>query len=205
MYRKFVFLVIFDHFHFHNPLKSPLYQQQSTCKGSYSPKSLHKLVLPETVFISYFYEVEMYLMYPEVVYLVFLVILSPPPNPFKVPLYYQWSTSKGSYSVKSLHKLVLSETVIISYFYEYRLKIFWNVQNVPKSRISGHFGQFLPPNPLKSPLLHQWSTSKGTCPPKSPHKLVLPETVFISYFCEVEMCKMYLRSYFWSFQQFSAR
>ena len=90
LYPKFVFLVIFDHFHFHNPLKSPLYQQQSTCKGSYSPKSLHKLVIPETVFISYFYEVEMYLMYPEVVYLVFLVILSPPPpNPFKVPLYYQ--------------------------------------------------------------------------------------------------------------------
>ena len=108
MYRKFVFLVIFDHFHFHNPLKSPLYQQQSTSKGSYSPKSLHKLILAETVFISYFYEVEMYLMYPEVVYLVFLVILSP-----------LLTHSKSLYTTNEVHlKAHILPKVSISQFYQ---------------------------------------------------------------------------------------
>ena len=31
-------------------------------KGSYFPKSFHKLILPETVFISYFWGMEMYKM-----------------------------------------------------------------------------------------------------------------------------------------------
>ena len=39
-----------------------------------------------------------------------------PPNQLKSHLYYQWSTSNGSYSPKSHHKLVLSVTVFISYF-----------------------------------------------------------------------------------------
>ena len=40
--------------------------------GSYSPESLHKLVLPENVTISNFYEVEMYKKCPKLVNLVIL-------------------------------------------------------------------------------------------------------------------------------------
>ena len=39
-------------------------------------KSLHKLVLPETVFISYFWGMEMYKMGPKVVYLAILANFS---------------------------------------------------------------------------------------------------------------------------------
>ena len=45
---------------------------------SYSQKGLHKLMLPETVFISFFYEVEMNIMYPKVIYLVILDNFTPP-------------------------------------------------------------------------------------------------------------------------------
>ena len=55
------------------PLKRPLHYQQSTFNGSYFLKSLHKLVLPETVFISYFWGMEMYKMCLKVVYLAILV------------------------------------------------------------------------------------------------------------------------------------
>ena len=36
------------------PLKNPLHYQRSSLKGSYSPKILHKIVLPENGFISIF-------------------------------------------------------------------------------------------------------------------------------------------------------
>ena len=36
----------------YDPLKGPLHYQESTFKGSYSPKGLSKLVLPENGFIS---------------------------------------------------------------------------------------------------------------------------------------------------------
>ena len=49
----------------YDPLKGPLHYQESTFKGSYSLKSLHKLVLPENVLISYFCGVEMHKMYPK--------------------------------------------------------------------------------------------------------------------------------------------
>ena len=42
-----------------DPLKSPLYYQRSTLNGSCSHKILHKIVLPENVFISIFFEVKM--------------------------------------------------------------------------------------------------------------------------------------------------
>ena len=38
----------------YDPLKSSLHYQRSTLKGSYSPKILHKIVLPENGFISIF-------------------------------------------------------------------------------------------------------------------------------------------------------
>ena len=40
------------------PLKNPLHYQRSSLKGSYSPKILHKIVLPENGFISIFFEVK---------------------------------------------------------------------------------------------------------------------------------------------------
>ena len=56
----------------YDPLKGPLHYQESTLNGSYSLKSLHKLVLPENVLISYFFGMEMHKMYPKVVSLVIL-------------------------------------------------------------------------------------------------------------------------------------
>ena len=50
----------------YDQFKSPLHYQECTFKGSYSPKSLHKLVLPENGFISIFFEVKMLLGSPKV-------------------------------------------------------------------------------------------------------------------------------------------
>ena len=50
----------------YDPLRGPLQYHQSTFKGSYSPKSLHKLVLLENGFISIFFEVKMLLGSPKV-------------------------------------------------------------------------------------------------------------------------------------------
>ena len=44
----------------YDPLKSPLLYQRSTLTGSYNPKILHKLVLPENGFISFFFEVKIF-------------------------------------------------------------------------------------------------------------------------------------------------
>ena len=56
----------FGQFEPYDALKGPLQGQQSTFKGSYSPKSLHKLVLPENGFISIFFEMKMLLGSPKV-------------------------------------------------------------------------------------------------------------------------------------------
>ena len=45
----------------YDPLKSHLHYQWRAFKGSYSPKSLHKLVLPENGSISIFFEVKVLL------------------------------------------------------------------------------------------------------------------------------------------------
>ena len=50
----------------YDPLRGPLQYQKSTFKGSYSPKMLHKLVLPENGLISIFFEVKMLLGSPKV-------------------------------------------------------------------------------------------------------------------------------------------
>ena len=44
----------------YDPLKGPLRYQESTFTGSYSPKSLHKLVPTENGFISIFFGVKMF-------------------------------------------------------------------------------------------------------------------------------------------------
>ena len=56
---KVVHMVILSCFGHSDSLKSPIYYERSTCRGSYSPKSLHKFVLPENVFKTKFFEVEM--------------------------------------------------------------------------------------------------------------------------------------------------
>ena len=40
---KVVYMVILSCFGHSDSLKSPIYYERSTCRGSYSPKSLHKL------------------------------------------------------------------------------------------------------------------------------------------------------------------
>ena len=55
-----------------DPLKGPLYYQQLTFGGSYSPKSFLKLALPDNASISNLSEVEMNEMRPKVVFLAIL-------------------------------------------------------------------------------------------------------------------------------------
>ena len=68
-----------------NPQNAPLYYQGSTFRGPYFAKSLHKLVLPENILISYFCGMEMHKMYPKVVFLVILTYFQTP-KPTKWPL-----------------------------------------------------------------------------------------------------------------------
>ena len=67
--------------------KAPYYQGIKF-KGSNSPKSLYKSVLPEIVFIFNFYDVEVYKMFLKVVYRVILTnfrTLSPTQKPLILP------------------------------------------------------------------------------------------------------------------------
>ena len=91
-------------------------------KGSYSPKSLIKFILPENLSTSNFRDVEIKEICPKVVYQVILAIMGPY-DPLKSPVHYQGSTLKGSYFPKSLHKLVLPENGSISIFFE--VKMLW--------------------------------------------------------------------------------
>ena len=50
----------------YDPVKGPLHYQQSTLKGPYSPKSLHKFILSENGFTFIFFEVKMLLGSPKV-------------------------------------------------------------------------------------------------------------------------------------------
>ena len=116
-------------------------------------------------------------------------------NPLKSSLYYHWSTLKGSYHLKSLHKLVLPENVLISYFCGMEMY---------KTNPSSCFDQFSnPPNPPKSPLHYQWCTCKCSCSSKRLHKLVPPENELISYFCSMGMSKRYPKIASDHFDQFS--
>ena len=63
------FWPIFGHL---NPQNGRLYYQRSKFKCSYSPKSLHKLALPENVLIFNLYGVKVYQMFLKVVYRVIL-------------------------------------------------------------------------------------------------------------------------------------
>ena len=106
----------------YDPLKSPLHYQESTFNGSYSLKSLHKLVLPENALISYFYGMKMQKMYPKSYNWSFWPVFGHL-NPQNGRLYYQRSTFRGSYSVKCFHKLVLQENVSNPVFFELKVHL----------------------------------------------------------------------------------
>ena len=105
-------------------------------QGSYSPKSLHKFILPENLSTSNFREVEIKEICSKVVYQVILAIMGPY-DPLKSPLHDQQSTLQGSYSPKILHSIVLPVNGFISIFFE--VKMF---EKCPKCHISCNFGQF---------------------------------------------------------------
>jgi len=86
MYPK-VELAIFENFQPPNTLKSPLYRELSTSKILYSPKSLPKLFLQETVIIFQCYEMKMCKMYPKTVFSIILTIFAPPPLTHSKTLY----------------------------------------------------------------------------------------------------------------------
>ena len=104
----------------YEPVKSPLYYQQITLNGSCSRKILHKIVLPENGFISIFLKWKWPKSAENDIFHAILTILGPY-DPLKSPWYYQQSTFKGSYSPKSLHKLVLPENGFISIFFELKM------------------------------------------------------------------------------------
>ena len=106
---------MYGYFGHSDSLKRPIYYESSTFRGSYSPKSLQKIVLPENVFKVIFYEVELLLKCPKIVCIVILSYFGHSDS-LKSPTYYESSTLRGSYSPKSLHKFVLPENVFKNIF-----------------------------------------------------------------------------------------
>ena len=85
-------------------------------EGPESPKSPHKLVLPENVSISAFHTFILGELGPKVAKLVNLAQIWT----FRLlirPIIHQWFMLEGPESPKSTHKLVLPENVSISAFY----------------------------------------------------------------------------------------
>ena len=107
--------------------------------GPKSPKMLQKLILPENVVISYFWDVEMYENCTKVAILANFRT----PHAFYDPLKHQRSTSMGPESPKMLHKLILPENVVISYFWDVEM-----YKICTKFIISINFDQFLDPSHL---------------------------------------------------------
>ena len=120
------------------PLKSPWYYQRSTLNGSYSPKILHKIVLPGNGFISIFFRSENVRKVPKMSYFMQSRPILGTYDPLKSPLHYQQSTLQDSYSPKILHKIALPENGFISIFFGVKM-----LEKCPKCHISCHFGQFL--------------------------------------------------------------
>ena len=106
-------------------------------------------------------------------------------DPQNCPLYYQGST--GVHNLPNAYmKFVLPENILISYF------CCMEMQNCTQKSYIWSFWPILgPPNPHNGPLYYQGSTFRGSYCAKSLYKLVLSENIFISYFCGMEMHKMY--------------
>ena len=121
----------------YNPLKCPWYCQRSPLNGSYSPKILHKIVLPENGFISIFFWSENYRKVPKISYFMPFWPIFGPYDPLKSPLHYQQRTLQDSYSPKVFHEIVLPENGFISVFFCVKMFV-----KCPKCHISCNFGQF---------------------------------------------------------------
>ena len=98
------------------PLIRSIIHQRVMLEGPESPKSLHKLLLPEKVSISAFYTVILGEMDPKVAKLVNLTQIRTCWLLIR-PTIYQGVMLEGPESPKSPHKLVLPENVSISAFY----------------------------------------------------------------------------------------
>ena len=97
------------------PLIRPIIHQRVMLECPESPKSPHKLVLPENVSISAFYTVIMGEMDPKVAKLVNLAFIWTCRILIR-PIIHQRVMLEGPESPKSPHKLVLPENVSISAF-----------------------------------------------------------------------------------------
>ena len=98
------------------PLTRPIIHQRVMLKGPQTPKSPHKLVIPDNVLISAFYMVilgEMDLKVAKLVNLAQILTF----RPLIRPIIHHRVMLDGPESSKSSHKLVLPESVSISAFY----------------------------------------------------------------------------------------
>ena len=99
-----------------SPLIRPISHQRVMLEGPESPKSSHKLVLPENISMSAFYSVILGKMGPKVPKLVNSAqILTS--RPLISPIIHQLVMLEWPESPKRPHKLVLPENVSISAFY----------------------------------------------------------------------------------------
>ena len=90
---------------------------------------------------------------------------------------HQRVVSEGPESPKSPHKLVQPENVSISAF----CTVIQGKMN-PKVAKLVNLAQIWTCRLLKRPLIYQWDILEGPKTPKSLHKIVLPDNVYISAF-----------------------
>ena len=131
------------------PLIRPIIHQRVMLEGPESPKSPHKLVLPENVSISAFYIVILGEMDPNVAKLVNLA-QNWTFRPLIRPIIHQRIMLEGPESPKSPHKLVLPENVTISAFYTVILG-----EMDPKVAKLVNLAQIWTCGPLLRPIIHQ--------------------------------------------------
>ena len=117
----------------HDPLKSPLHHQQSTLNGSYSLKSLHKLVLSENGFISIIFEVKMFKNSPKC------------PISYNFDQFWDHMThSKAPYTTKKvlLRAHILSKVSINKYYqkmYSFLTLVAWKCTNCTQKSYNWSF------------------------------------------------------------------
>ena len=128
----------------------------SMLKGSYSPKILQKIVLPEIGFISIFFKWKWSKSAQNVIFHAILTnfgTIWPTQKPLTLPK----STLNGSYSPKILQKNSTTKNGFISIFFQVKM-----IKKVPKMSYSMKIWPILGPyEPLKGPLQYQKSTFKG--------------------------------------------
>ena len=140
----------------------PIIHQMAMLEGPESPKSPHKLVLPENVSISAFYTVIMGKMDPKMAKLVNLAKIWAH-RPLKRAIIHQRVMLEGPESPKSPHKLVLPENVSISAFFTVIL-----CEMDPKVAKVVNLSQMWNCRPLKRPIIHQRVMLEGPKSPKAP-------------------------------------